>query len=92
MRRALLDVNVLLALLDLEHAFHERARDWLLANREAGWASCPITQNGYLRVVTNPKYSRHASPSEAIRRLSATAANPHHSFWPDDISLLEAGE
>ena len=49
--RALLDVNLLIALLDPDQVFHERAHDWWEANRSAGWASCPLTENGVVRIM-----------------------------------------
>jgi predicted nucleic acid-binding protein len=50
--RALLDVNVLLALLDQAHVHHARARKWFLARALDGWASCPLTQNGFVRIIS----------------------------------------
>jgi predicted nucleic acid-binding protein len=52
--RALLDVNVLIALFDGGHAMHRRAMDWMEREAGAGWASCPITQNGVLRAMSQP--------------------------------------
>ncbi len=54
--RALLDVNVLIALLDQDHIFHEVAMGWLETEIRHGWASCPITQNGCIRIMSNPGY------------------------------------
>ena len=59
--RALLDVNVLIALLDAEHLHHEAARRWLRNNIQHGWATCPITQNGCLRIMAQTGYSNSAS-------------------------------
>jgi len=55
MSRALLDVNVLIALLDSDHTDHMRARDWIHAEIADGWASCAITQNGFVRIVSQER-------------------------------------
>ena len=49
--RALLDVNVLLALFDANHIHHQLARDWLVAHADEGWASTPITENGFVTLA-----------------------------------------
>jgi toxin-antitoxin system PIN domain toxin len=81
MRRSLLDVNVLLALLDSDHVDHSRATDWLDAEISAGWASCPITENGFVRVLSQPRYPSPVSPSAAIdllgRRARAQSSSPY---------------
>jgi hypothetical protein len=87
--RALLDVNVLIALLDADHIDHRRARHWLVAHIAEGWASCPITQNGFVRVVSQPRYPSPVPPAEAIRRLEAATNSEHHRFWPCDLSVLD---
>ncbi len=87
--RALLDVNVLLALLDADHVDHRRARAWLSAEIRHGWASCALTQNGFVRVISQPRYPSPASPSEAVDRLRRATATEHHAFWPCSISLLD---
>ncbi len=89
MSRALLDVNVLIALLDRDHTDHQLARDWLGAEIGHGWASCAITENGFVRVVSQPGYPSSVSPSEAIVRLEAATATPHHEFWTCSVSLLD---
>jgi hypothetical protein len=90
--RALLDVNVLIALLDPDHVFHERAHAWWGANLQSGWASCPVTENGVVRIMSNPGYSRaaHFAPGDLISRLRTFARQTIHEFWPDDISLRDA--
>jgi toxin-antitoxin system PIN domain toxin len=90
--RTLLDVNVMIALLDPDHVFHERAHEWWAANSESGWASCPLTENGVVRIMSNPNYSAKTqfAPEELIERLREFAKNSDHEFWPDDISLRDA--
>ena len=87
--RALLDVNVLLALLDADHVDHRTAREWLERDIEHGWASCAITQNGFVRVVTQRRYPSPVSPSEAIDRLRRATSTSHHRYLPCDVSLLD---
>ena len=87
--RALLDVNVLLALLDRDHVDHRRARKWLEAEVSTGWASCPITQNGFVRIISQSRYPNPISPPRAIGLLSRATSQPHHEFWPCDVSLLD---
>ncbi len=89
--RALLDVNVLIALLDPAHIHHQTARKWLSLNVVQGWASCPLTQNGCIRILSQPGYPGHVSPVQIAERLREATATPHHSFWPDSFSLLEEG-
>ncbi|MCC7216844.1 MAG: PIN domain-containing protein [Burkholderiales bacterium] len=87
--RALLDVNVLIALLDQDHTLHARARGWFEANARTGWASCPLTQNGCVRVMANPAYPNALPVAQIVARLREAIADAHHEFWPDDVSLLD---
>lgn len=64
--RALLDVNVLIALLDAAHVHHRNARAWLEANIEQGWASCPLTQNGCIRILSQPAYPARSRPRRSL--------------------------
>jgi toxin-antitoxin system PIN domain toxin len=89
--RALLDVNVLIALLDASHLHHRAATDWLAAHAHFGWASCPITQNGCLRILALPSYSNPQPTAHVAQRLGQAAADASHEFWPDAFSLLDAG-
>lgn len=90
-KRALFDVNVLIALLDANHIHHTVAKQWLIENIESGWASCPITQNGCIRILSAPKYPNPISAQDAIRRLSKATSTPAHEFWPDSVSLFAPG-
>jgi len=89
--RALLDVNFIIALLDPDHAFHERAHTWWAANLKRGWASCPLTENGVVRIMSNPNYSAKLrfTPAGLIGRLRKFAAQSNHEFWPADLSLRD---
>ena len=89
--RALLDVNVLIALLDASHLHHRVATDWLAAHAHFGWASCPITQNGCLRILALPSYPNPQPTAHVAQRLGQAAADASHEFWPDAFSLLDAG-
>ena len=84
---SLLDVNVLIALFDQEHVFHQDARDWLDETIDEGWASCPITQAGFVRIISNPRYPAGVSTTRAIQLIADATDNPHHQFWPADLPL-----
>ena len=88
--RALLDVNVLIALLDADHSLHARATQWFGSHARSGWASCPITQNGCVRIMSHPGYPNALPVRAVIERLAEASASTFHAFWPDDISLLDA--
>lgn len=89
--RALLDVNVLIALLDSDHSLHDPATAWLAEHGAQGWASCPLTQNGCIRIMSHPGYPNAPSLQGVMARLAAATADPVHEFWPDDVSLLDDG-
>ena len=87
--RALLDVNVLIALLDSDHASHGAAMHWFERHAREGWASCPITENGCIRIMANAGYP-NALPVQAVIKHLADARDPDlHEFWTDEISLLD---
>jgi toxin-antitoxin system PIN domain toxin len=87
--RALFDVNVLIALLDADHALHASATRWFGDHVRRGWASSPITQNGCVRVMSHQGYPNPLPPRAVIERLAEATATPHHEFWPDDVSLID---
>ncbi len=89
--RALFDVNVLIALLDSDHVHHLRAKAWLKENIRHGWASCPLTQNGCIRIMSQPGYPNALPAAAVAERLAAATATSHHAFWPDAVSMLDAG-
>lgn len=87
-RPALLDVNVLVALFDPDHVHHDLAHDWFADAQREGWATCPLTENGVVRILSNRRYSPFAeSPGLTTARLRAFCRSGGHVFWPDDISL-----
>ncbi len=86
----LLDVNVLIALIDRNHVNHDVAHLWFADQGSTAWATCPLTQNGVLRIVGHPRYANTpGSPAAVLPALSSICALPGHVFWPDDISLLD---
>ncbi|MCD6679821.1 MAG: PIN domain-containing protein [Burkholderiaceae bacterium] len=87
--RALLDVNVLIALLDAAHVHHVESRRWLESNIAHGWASCPLTQNGCVRILSHDGYPGARPVKLVAERLAQAAQSPPHEFWLDDISLLD---
>lgn len=89
MSRALLDVNVLIALLDPEHVDRERAHRWFASDGRDGWASCAITQNGFVRIVSQPRYPGTVAPAVAIDRLARSTRSSDHEFWNCDASVLD---
>ena len=87
---ALLDVNVLIALFDEAHIHYEHAHRWFGQNRKYGWAACPITINGCIRIMSSPLY-RHlrTTPDEVAHRLRGFCDTPEHQFWPDSVSMVD---
>ena len=89
-RVALLDVSVLVTLFKVGHTHHQTAHGWLADNIEFGWASCPITENGMLRILANP--FRAEPPTrldDLVQRLKTFCGAGHHQFWPDSISIAD---
>jgi toxin-antitoxin system PIN domain toxin len=85
-----LDVSVLIALVDPTHSESEVAHAWFARERRRPWATCPITQNGVLRIMSQPRYPNSpGAPSVVAALLKTSLASPDHEFWPDDISLLD---
>lgn len=89
--RSLLDVNVLIALLDPDHVFHDRAHAWYADHRSLGWASCPLAENGVVRIMSLPHYhpGRRVSVTTLVDSLRGFVGASDHEFWVDDISLLD---
>jgi hypothetical protein len=88
--RALLDVNVLIALLDSDHASHDSAINWFAKHAREGWASCPITQNGCVRIMSNPGYPNPLPVQAVIEHLAVACHQDIHEFWSDEVSLLDS--
>ena len=87
---ALLDVNVLVALFDPAHIHHDAAHAWFGVHREHGWATCPLTENGFARVLSNPAYpGRRTTVADAVDRLTRLVRGGDHTFWADRVSLLD---
>ncbi|MCV9996892.1 PIN domain-containing protein [Pararhizobium sp. YC-54] len=88
--RYLLDVNVLIALIDRYHIHHDLAHSWLRTHSEDGWATCAITENGLVRIVSNKKYPQSpGSASTLVDMLSTLKYAPEHEFWSETISLTD---
>jgi len=90
---ALLDVNALVALAWPNHVHHGAAVDWFIAASHEGWATCPVTESGFVRVSSNRKANPSASSvGDAVRVLQQLRAQPGHHFWPDDVSIATCTE
>jgi len=88
--RYLLDVNVLIALVDPSHVQHEAAHRWFAEQGQQAWATCPLTENGLLRIVGNLRYPNSpGSPAAVVPLMAGLRALPGHVFWADSISLLD---
>jgi toxin-antitoxin system PIN domain toxin len=90
-KTALLDVNVLIALAWPAHEHHNVAHRWLGERGEAHWATTPLTQLGFARIVSNPSFSSDAlEPADALALLDDNLASPRHQFWPDTMQVPSA--
>ena len=91
MSRFLLDVNVLIALIDTAHVQHDPAHEWFAKTGHRAWATCPLTENGVLRIVGHARYpNTPGTPAAVAEILTQMRSLPGHEFWPDDLSLLDA--
>lgn len=87
----LLDVNVLLALVDADHVSHDVAHAWFAVEGSRAFATCPIVENGFLRIISNPKYTNPVgSPAEAAPYIAGLRSHANHQFWEADISLADS--
>jgi len=89
--RALLDVNIVIALLDPAHSLHNKAHAWWDNHVRLGWASCPISENGVVRIMAGSSYSSQTSFSaaEIVHLLETFVSKSDHEFWPENISLRD---
>ncbi len=76
-------------MLDEQHVHHRVAHKWWRANRASGWASCPLTQNGFVRIVSHPGYANPVSTTFAVALLGQELMETDHVFWPDSASILD---
>jgi len=84
----LLDVNVLVALVRSRHSHHQHAKRWFSAAGNRRWATCPLTQSGFVRVVSNPRFAAQAvDVREALQMLEHLTSLPGHEFWPVDFDF-----
>lgn len=86
----LLDVNLLLALMDPMHVDHESAHRWFAEVGQRGWATCPITENGFVHIASHPRYpNRPGDVTAVLAILRQFCAAQAHVFWAEDVSIME---
>lgn len=89
----LLDVNVLIAAAWPTHDAHAKVQAWLAKHAGEGWATCPLTELAFVRILSNPAFSPNAlTPRDAVALLRANLSHPAHNFWPDDLAVAQALE
>ncbi len=89
----LLDANVLIAMAWPAHSAHAKVEEWLSRHARDEWASCPLTQTAFVRIISNPSFSPDAlTPGDAMTLLQAYVSHPTHKFWPDEIGFIDALE
>jgi toxin-antitoxin system PIN domain toxin len=83
-------VSVRVALCEPDHVNHQIAHDWFADHQSAGWATCPLTENGLVRVTTSPSFfDPPHRPFDVIEQLRRFCDSSHHQFWPDSVSLTD---
>ena len=93
MKTALFDVNVLVALMWPEHQHHAAAHAWSLNRGQSRWATCPLTELGFIRLIMNPAFSRKAVPFQhAFALLRQAVSDSRHDFWSDRVAVVDAME
>jgi hypothetical protein len=85
------DINLLLATIDPDHEHHQLARGWFNQHRFSGWATCPLTENGFVRILGHPNYPNGPGNTEIARSLLRELVRlPGHQFWADSLSICES--
>ena len=85
----LLDINLLLALTDPMHVHHEQAHQWFAEKGHQAWATCPLTENGFIRIASHPNYPNRPGDVPAVLSiLREVCKTPGHHFWTEDLSVL----
>ena len=88
---ALLDVNVLIALFIEHHIHHDAAHDWFADHGDQRWATCPLTENAFMRVLSDPSQrTSRLPPSTLADYLGRFCLDERHDFWPDAVSMYDA--
>lgn len=87
--RALLDVNLLIALFTPNHVHAHRTHTWWRENEEYGWATCPVTQNGFVRITSQASFPYSSSTAAALATLKDAMSHTRHEFWADSISIAD---
>jgi hypothetical protein len=87
---SLLDVNVLIALFDPTHVHHDATHTWFGENAAHGWATCALTENAVVRILSNPSYpGRRTTLRDAASHLRQFCESARHTFWASSVSLLD---
>jgi toxin-antitoxin system PIN domain toxin len=87
----LLDINILIALVDPAHVHHQRSRIWFFGPSVSAWATCPIVENGFVRILSQPVYPGFGgSVSDARDALQVLTSFPGHQFWKDEVSICDS--
>jgi len=90
MTTCLLDINLLLALSDPMHIHHPSAHRWFAEKGQHAWATCPLTENGFIRIASHPNYPNRPGDVTAVLAIFRQLCGaPGHRFWPEDTSILQ---
>lgn len=90
--RFLLDVNVLIALAFPIHSSHKLAHSWFQQEADRLWATCPLTQAGFLRVASRAMGGSRDAVRKALAGLERDCQSTRHEFWPADVDLRELSD
>ncbi len=90
--RFLLDVNVLAGLAFPLHSSHQRAHSWFRQEPNREWATCPLTQAGFLRVASRTLGGGRDAIWQALAGLERDCQSPGHEYWPVDVDLRDLSD
>jgi toxin-antitoxin system PIN domain toxin len=87
--KSLLDVNMLIAICDGHHIYHAQASEWFANHAAQGWATCPLIQNGVIRIMSQPSYPNSRPIGEVVKQVRTMCASKYHHFWANDFSIMD---